>query len=327
MAQTVSLTVNPVSLTAAPGAEVETQISIQHFGAVVDVFSISVNGVPESWISLSSDGASVFPGDTAQVVLRLSVPRSSEAVSKVYEVEVTVQAQKDLTDTGTATLQLYVSPFYGYSTDLHPQQTTGPVANHTLTITNAGNSELAFSFEGIDREGLCSFTFDPQTPVVSPGATTSVATRVRGKRPFQGASRTFDYTITATPQQGTAEPQELIGIMVAPARISRWLIVAALAAVVLLVVGIGGYQWYQLRNTLPVLETFEFAASPLLLAPGETRQLVVNAIGEDQQPHDYQISWSLQSTDSTNPAIQLVTAEGGQVSRLAKGQTSVSVFE
>ena len=186
MAQSVSLTINPASLTVVPGSEVETLISIQHFGEVVDVFSIDVKGIAESWMSLSSDSASVFPGDTAQVTLRLHVPRNSDAVSTIYNVEISVQAQKDPTDTATVALQLYVSPFYGFTSELRPQQAIGPLANHTLEITNTGNADLAFSLQGKDREELCSFTFDPPNPVVAPGNTTSVATRVRGQRPFQG---------------------------------------------------------------------------------------------------------------------------------------------
>ncbi len=247
MADFIRVTLTPDRLQLAPGDATQAEVTFQNASTVVDVFTLEVLGLDQSWFKLSSSSASLFPGDSATSVLSISVPRSSAALAGAYPFKVRVSSRKGPSQETTVEGSLEVLPFYSYEMSLRPQKVAGAVGSFTLGITNEGNAELSIGLEGSDPEGLCRFSFEPRRPRVAPGQKLDVKVTVEpGVRPWRGQPRKYSLTFTAYPAQGTAQESALYGELEATPRLPRWAIpvaagcVVALVAIVALVVLLSG---------------------------------------------------------------------------------------
>lgn len=236
MADFIRVTLTPDHLQLAPGDGAQAVVAFQNASNVVDVFTVEVQGLDESWYQLSSSSASLFPGDSSTSVLSIQVPRSSGAVAGTYPFKVRVTSRKGPSQETTLEGSLEVLPFYSYEMSLRPQKVAGAVGSFTLGIANGSNAELSVGLEGSDPEGLCRFSFEPRRPRVAPGQKLDVKVTVEpGVRPWRGQPRKYSLTFTAYPAQGTAQESSLHGELEATPRLPRWAIPVAAGCVVALV--------------------------------------------------------------------------------------------
>ncbi len=280
MEDTVRATVEQDRYEVDAGDTVSVEITVQNLGIAVRVFSVEVEGLDESWWDLSSQSVSLFPGDRTSPVITITPPADSSALAKSYPVTVRVTSQQDPGEAADVSFSLSVLPFYSFTTDLAPQKTTGKEGSHTLSITNAGNTDVGFGLEGRDPEGLCTITFDPETPSVSPGATTEVTVRVEGKRPLRGASKSYMHSITVTPQVGTSEPASLQGEFEAIPRIPGWVLRVAILTVLAIAIGVALWRFVLYEAPIEVA-TLLVKPTALLMAEGATIQLGIEGTDAD----------------------------------------------
>ncbi|MDA1128143.1 MAG: hypothetical protein O2913_05525 [Chloroflexi bacterium] len=208
------------SVQVAPGESTEIGITVRNDSNVVDVLSIEIEGLDPSWFRLSVAQSSLFPGDQTSGTLTLTPPKTSDSVARTYPFTVKTTSQKDPTQSTVLTVNLQIQPFHSFEMSLHPQKATGATGAYKLNIKNTGNADLNISLEGQDPEDLCSFTFDPQRPRVTPGQEIEVAVLVvPGKRPFKGRARAYRLTLTGTPDPGTGDPVSVVAELDATARL------------------------------------------------------------------------------------------------------------
>ena len=182
MAETIRVAAELNSLEVNAGEAGDTVITVQNLSAAVGVFTIDLEGLDPAWYSLSSNSVSLFPGDSTNATLVIMPPRMSTALAKDYPFVIRVSSQRDEEDVETLPFTLKVNPFYDFVMDYQPQRARGASAEHTLSLSNNGNADLTFDLEGRDTDGLCTFEFVPETPVVAPGETTQVAVTARLSR-------------------------------------------------------------------------------------------------------------------------------------------------
>ncbi len=166
----LTVRVDPASLDVIPGESVEATVSVQNLGDIVDVFTLEVDGIDPSWVTLSTDSMSLFPGDEADSKLTVSIPRSSDAVSGVVAFAVKVTSRKDPSAAVDASCELNIAPFYSLQAAITPRRTTGPLGRFSISVQNSGNTDLPVFLEGNDPEERCRFSFEPRTLTVPPGS-------------------------------------------------------------------------------------------------------------------------------------------------------------
>lgn len=232
MPQSAMLKVQPQALEIAPGESEGVGVSVQNAGNIVDVFTIEVSGVDPDWVVVSPASVSLFPGDTSSGTVEFTLPRHSETAAGEYTAVVTVTSRKDPTDTISAEIALEVSAYYGLEASITPAKRTGATGEFAVSLRNTGNSPLDVKLDGSDREGLCKFLMEPDSPAVEPGG--SADTRVvvtPGSRPLRPPSRSYQLTFKATPPDGTAHPVSMHAEFEATPRLPSWAIPAAIACV------------------------------------------------------------------------------------------------
>ena len=209
----------PDNFRVEPGETAEVVVTVQNAAHVVDSFLFEVDGLDSSWFNLSVSNRSLMPQDEGTSTLTVSPPKSSTSIANTYPFTVKVTSRKDPTEETVVAGNLEVLPYYSYGLDLHPQRFSGSTGFYTLSITNTGNHELAFTLSGRDPEELCEFFFDQQ-PRVPPGEKADVDLMVEpGQRPLRGRPKLYNFTVTATPDQAAVEPTTIPGGLEATPRI------------------------------------------------------------------------------------------------------------
>ena len=200
MSDLVGVVVAPEALSGPPGEQVTAQIQVQNFGRVVDAYSIEVQGLHPDWYELSADSVSLFPGDSGQADLVISIPAGSGATTGWYEFYIRVASGVFPGEETTLPQVVRVEPVSEYNARVRPELVEGRAGRFTLTIENTGNTEVILDLDGADPEGFCRFLFSENPAAVEPGATREVQVLTKPRRrPLVEPSRTHNLVFNLSP--------------------------------------------------------------------------------------------------------------------------------
>ena len=194
----------------AVGQAVETTLTVQNKGSVVDQVLIEVEGLNPQWYTLSVSSVSLFPGDQDQVTIRLQPPKDPTIKAGDYPFTVKLTSKADPQNRTTIAGQLTIRPQVSYAFEVTPQRATARrQAKFRITLTNAGNADVRFSLSASDREESCVFKFDTPEPSVPARSKRQVALSVRPHRGWiLGPLKNYDLTISAAPLGSGVEPRK-----------------------------------------------------------------------------------------------------------------------
>lgn len=228
----ITVSLSEDSFQVNPGNQVEAVITVQNTGEIVDVLAIEIDGLDETWVELSVNRSSLFPGDQYTSVVTLSPPKESSAFAKTYPFSIIVKAQKHPSHSTIVPANLEVLPFYGFQLSMEPPRYTGVNGRYTVTISNTGNSQITVLLNGNSPDEECQFQFDDVSVQVPPGEKLDVGLTVTpGQRPLRGNPKVYGFEVTASPTEDSLSPLAVSGELAATPRLSRWTILAIAAAV------------------------------------------------------------------------------------------------
>jgi hypothetical protein len=220
----------PHHVEVEPGQGGFISVAITNTADVIDAYSVQVFGLDPTWVEVSPERVSLFPGDTANIDVRVHLPLDYPASQRT--ITINVVSDDDPTAFNLSNVQLVVAPSAETSIALDPTMVTGSrVATFGIVITNTGNAVASARPFAIDPEDLAEFTFDPPTVIVPPGRDQVVRVTAKGGRAWFGQirARTFTFGVesdTAGSAAGLTESVtvETIGTFLQRPRIGRWLI-------------------------------------------------------------------------------------------------------
>lgn len=165
-----SLLVEPNSLKVLPGNYAEATIRVQNTSDVVDVLSVTIHGLDPSWVQLSTISFSLFPGDSGTSVLKISVPRTAESLSKSYLATVETKSRNFPFCPQKAELVLEVDPFHCVEASVREEIVGSGRSSYLIDVQNHGNAPVTFGFAGIPSRGKWQFAFTPTQIEIAAGA-------------------------------------------------------------------------------------------------------------------------------------------------------------
>lgn len=195
----VALYLPEKEIRTAPGGAATGVVVVLNQGRLVDRFTLSVAGVPESWVTLEPAALRLLPGRQEQVRFTIQPPRSPDSRAGKHSCKIRAAGQVAPDEYTQVEVVLTIAPFYDFRAALRPQtQRAAGAARYRLQLANRGNAELNVELEGEEREERCLVEFDPPAVVVPAGQERVVTATIRPQQMTgQEEVKNRFFTITA----------------------------------------------------------------------------------------------------------------------------------
>jgi TolB protein len=223
----IGVLLDSTQFSVTPGNDVNVPLILVNQGVTEDHLSLSVEGIPASWVSTSSPITRLSPGEQKEVTLTIMPPRASEAHAGRNRFKIRIVSREAPDQTLELDCALTVAAYSHFLFEINPQRVAvgQPVQ---LTVRNLGNIQEAYTLALHSQAD--ALVFEPAVPRglrVAPGDT-AVAQflAVPRRRPLIGGEVTYAYT--AQVRSAEKAVQTLNGEVVTRALIPVWVLPAML---------------------------------------------------------------------------------------------------
>ncbi len=226
----VSLDVDHISVEPGTGAQI--QVTIENNGSSMDQVLLSVEGIPSSWVRTPAFPISLMPGESKDMTIFLTAPRSAESRSGQFSVTIKAHSQQNPNPIHTK-LSLSLSAFTSFESSLSPTHLRAGQKGR-ITLKNHGNATEQFSVIWHDPNHALVFTPAQPAFLVPEGGEVAVEFQAEAhpRKWISGAKR---YPFTAQIHPASGPPQYLDGEIAENSVIPTWII----PLVIVLCLGIG----------------------------------------------------------------------------------------
>ena len=192
--------------------------TVRNQGLIVDTFDLRVDGLPESWWTISPATVFLNPWGSSgdyeqQVQVRLHPPRTPEAQARDWPLTVVARSRSHHADVATAPATLTVQPFQSTVMRVGPERRRGRRhASFDVAVANHGNSPMEIVIRAKDSEDRCPVTVASQRATVPMGESAGAVVRVRVPRPLifgRPIDHQLDITHHATGVESDPAPQRV----------------------------------------------------------------------------------------------------------------------
>jgi beta-lactam-binding protein with PASTA domain len=158
---------------------------IRNTSGIVDNYTLSVRGMPDSWWTVYPDTVYLVPFGTGgtyeqEVEVHLHPPRTAEAEARVWELEFVADSKANGVEAAAAPFLLGIQPFDDLGTKIAPERASGRrKVRYQVRVENKANAPSHVAFDGKDTDGECRFSFSPAGVEVKPGETAQTTMTVR----------------------------------------------------------------------------------------------------------------------------------------------------
>lgn len=206
-------------LEVSAGQSATFHVAVTNTSPAIDAYELQVFGVDPSWVTSEPSRLSLFPGDTENVAVTVTLPRDYPAAQRTLGIN--VRAENDVTEFALAQVHVDVQPSTKPGVSVDPVVVTGgKEAVFGLVVTNEGNAAMAARAVGTDPEDLAEFVFEPPEVTVMPGRSQVVRVTATGGQAWFGQPRARPFELGVD----TGERVEVIATFIQRPRISRWML-------------------------------------------------------------------------------------------------------
>lgn len=166
----IGVLMGSVHFSVVPGTSIDIPILLQNRGDQEDSFRLNIVGPPVHWIYTNSTVTRLEPGDSAEIMLTLQVPRSPQAPAGRTRFTIQFVSQLFPTQTIEVDCILTIAAFSQFSASLEPTSfQAGEFAQ--VVINNEGNTIDTYSltFRGRANELVPELVFEKAVQVPRPG--------------------------------------------------------------------------------------------------------------------------------------------------------------
>jgi hypothetical protein len=221
------------------GAPFELVITVQNLGDVVDQYSVDVTGLESDWFTAPVTSVGLFPQDREQVRVNLHPPRRPGLRAGAYPFRVLVRSRGGA-EQEAAEGSLLIRGMAVYRLDITPRRMTARGSGtFQVQLSNTGNADVRLALEGRDANNACRLAFADPEPMVTAGNKKDVRLTVKPlKRPWVGQPSSYDFTVTARPQDATGEPQTVPAQFTHKPLFASWAPLRRLAFILAIIIAI-----------------------------------------------------------------------------------------
>ncbi|HEX9989376.1 MAG TPA: hypothetical protein VGE45_12985 [Chloroflexia bacterium] len=212
-AEGVEVTLQSPSVEVMAGTAQETEVSIRNIGTKADQYTLEIDGIGPDWYKLGFQQASLLPGESKQIRLKLMPPKESIDVTDHigFVVRARSHAYTNLVGEAEGVLEVLVDPI---SIKLDPVETTltpdGREKVVLLKVSNAGQTveEREIEVQGIDSSW---YTLDGKNVRLWPKQVTEVP--VKFHLPKEGVIAAGQHRFTVGVEQNNKPENTVEGVI------------------------------------------------------------------------------------------------------------------
>ena len=105
-----------------------------------------------------------------EVEIHFHPPRSAEAESRIWELEVAGESKAYSRQAAVAPLHLGIQPFEEFKTKLSPERASGrKKAQYDVAVKNTANAPVTVALDAADTDNELDYKFTPATMEIPPG--------------------------------------------------------------------------------------------------------------------------------------------------------------
>ncbi len=281
----VDVLMEALQYAVAPGAAVTIPVVLINQGLLEDTFSLLVEGLPPEWVSISSRGGLLSPGQEESIIVTIQPPKRSPSRAGRQRFKIRVTSAQDLDHSAEVGCTLVVAAYNQFKSGVQPNQISSAQAA-AVVINNLGNAQASYQIQWSSEEDRLSFStlesqaaaqpgvqplppraapYNPEIPPtirVAAGEAASVNFTARPRqRPLVGGETLYQFK-TRVESAGN-EPQIHEGVVSDKAWIPVWLFVVFLIFFGVLCLAALGIGTAGLRNNeaSPATQTAEYLQS------------------------------------------------------------------
>jgi len=169
--------------TAFVGVPFEIIVQVQNDEQIIKEVNARPGFIPtEAYVSRPLV-VSLFPAETADIQLEITLPRETPA--GLYQLPIEMSDESG--PIGTLTADIQVAPFDELSVSVSPRVTSaGSKTSFVVTTTNRGNRPTGVSLTAGDSDRALKFTIEPRRAQLEGGQAVAFSVNAKGKRPLVG---------------------------------------------------------------------------------------------------------------------------------------------
>jgi hypothetical protein len=176
---------SPTFLEITAGQPAHFRVGVVNTSTVIDAYRLQVYGLDPSWVEVTPARLSLFPDDTADVDVVITLPEDYPAASRSLAVH--AQSDNDPSDFALAQVNVVIAPKPRVSLRIDPVSVVGGShADFALVVTNEGNTPVRITPDAVDPEAKVAFSFAPGESELLPARSDVIQSRVKGGRPWFG---------------------------------------------------------------------------------------------------------------------------------------------
>ncbi len=214
--------------TTAVDQSVTFELTIANGGPLVAAFTVEVQGLDDSWVSISQPYLNLNEGERAGVTIAITPPRLPSSRAGDHYVAIVVTSADYYGRYSQHGATLTIEPYYEFTLgQLTPKQQTiswfRRSGRASLSIINKGNGQAPFRIDGSDEERACSFEFEVPGEQVAQAAqaelrlqpeqaaTVPIQVTPHSRRLFGFRKRNYSFTVNTTPLAAEQTPRSQLG--------------------------------------------------------------------------------------------------------------------
>lgn len=192
-------------LTITPGEEAEFNFEIANRTTTDDRVTILVEGLPAEWVEAPDEFVPVPAGETIAFSLMIRPPRRTNVTAGRHRFRVHVRSQQFPDAAPSVAASIMLGIVEGFEASLIPQNVQLP-DSVAVRLRNSGNSSLAVSVVGRDRERQILFQGEQGRIRLEPGqrATVELALSPQKRRWF-GAPEIVPFNVEVSTRSGARQ--------------------------------------------------------------------------------------------------------------------------
>ncbi len=204
-----------------PGQRARVLALVRNQSGIVDNYELSVRGLPKDWWSIFPNTVYLVPFGSSgtyeqEVEIHFHPPRSAEAESRIWELEVAGESKAYNRQAAVAPLHLGIQPFEEFKTKLSPERASGrKKAQYDVAVKNTANAPVTVALDAADTDNELNYNFTPATMEIPPGQSITSKMLVKPPRkrwigrPEEKRIQVFTKTGEEANQAKSAEDMEL----------------------------------------------------------------------------------------------------------------------